>query len=242
LAEEPTWRGLIRGMLVLAALWWAWGGYVWLATTTMLEEGGTRSAYALASKGQPALLRNVLLLLPGATASTALLIAASFQDGWTPVWMWAIALLLDYAGPLFIDSEGWTVSPEHFPERFGLIFIIALGESLIALGVGASELPIDVTFAVLCAAGVLTVSAMWWLYFDVVSIVAARRIGAAEGAERNTIARDSYSYLHLPMVAGVILYALGIKKALAHPEEQLTPVVATALAGGIADHARAGRL
>jgi low temperature requirement protein LtrA len=274
LASDPTWHGFADGMLVLSALWWAWGGYAWLATTISLEEGMTRIVtigvmcamlvvgvatpgafgqhaiafavsyavvrylhilvYASASRGDPRALHTVIGLLPGTTISCVLILAAAWQEGWLATGLWAIALLLDYAGPLFINPEGWTVSASHFAERHGLIFIIALGESLIALGVGASELDFDVTFVALASLGVITVSCLWWTYFDTVAIVAERRLEKAHGVERAHIARDSFSYLHLPMVAGVICYALGVKKAYTKPDYPLEAVPATALVGGVA--------
>ena len=83
--------------------------------------------------------------------------------------------------------------------------------------------------------GTVVAGALWWLYFDVVALVAERRLtNAAEGRERNAIARDSYSFLHLPMVAGIVLGALGLKKTLGHVDEQLEIVPATALFGGVA--------
>jgi low temperature requirement protein LtrA len=83
--------------------------------------------------------------------------------------------------------------------------------------------------------GIAVAAAMWWLYFDVVALVAERRLSnAAPGRERNTIARDSFSYLHFPMVAGIVLAALGLKKTLEHVDEPLKVVPAAALLGGIA--------
>jgi low temperature requirement protein LtrA len=274
LVHDPSWHGLANGMLLLAALWWAWGGYAWLATTIDLEEDRTRIpmigvmcamlvvgvatpdafgthalhfalayaivrslhviVYALAARDDPALARNVLLLVPGATVSAVLILLASQYDGWAVTVLWTIGMLFDYAGPLFSNGEGWTVSASHFAERHGLIFIIALGESLIALGVGAGALEMDGTFLVLGSLGVITITALWWTYFDTVALVAERRLHKAHGLERSRMARDSYSYLHLPMVAGVILYALGVKKALGHPFEPLAIVPATALVGGVA--------
>jgi len=124
--------------------------------------------------------------------------------------------------------------PGHFAERHALIFIIALGESIVALGVGAEA---GVTVGIVAAAGVGTAvaAALWWLYFDVVAIVAGRRlVSASEGRERNELARDSYSLLHLPMIAGVILVALGMKKTLGSVDEPLSLVPAAALLGGAA--------
>ncbi len=83
--------------------------------------------------------------------------------------------------------------------------------------------------------GVAVTAALWWLYFDVVALVAERRLSnAEEGRERNAIARDSFSYLHLPMVAGIVLLALGLKKTLQHVEDPLKLVPAVAMMGGTA--------
>ena len=175
----------------------------------------------------------------GLAVSTAigvgLLTAASFADGELQGALWAIALILDVGGPLVIDSSGWRLMPEHFAERHGLIVIIALGESIVAIGVGAEV--VGVTAGVVAAAvfGTAVAGALWWLYFDVVALVAARRLeNATPGKEQNEIARDSYSYLHFAMVAGIVLLALGLKKTLEHTGEALKWVPATALLGGTA--------
>jgi low temperature requirement protein LtrA len=124
--------------------------------------------------------------------------------------------------------------PAHFAERYGLILIIALGESIVAIGVGVGG---ELSFGQGAAAvvGVGLAAAMWWLYFDVVALVAARRLGrATPGKEQNEMARDSYSYLHFPMIAGVVLVALGLKKTLEHVDDPLKLVPAFALLGGMA--------
>ena len=112
--------------------------------------------------------------------------------------------------------------------------IIALGESIVAIGVGAKA---TIGAGVVAAAvlGIVVAAALWWAYFDVAAIVAARRLAkAAPGRERNEIARDSYSYLHFPMVAGIALIAVGIKRTLIDVDEPLSLVAATALLGGAA--------
>ena len=112
--------------------------------------------------------------------------------------------------------------PSHFAERFGLIVIIALGESIVAIGVGVDTAEVDAGIVVAAVLGTVVAGALWWLYFDVVALVAERRLSqAAPGRERNSIGRDSYGYLHLPMVAGIVLLALGLKKTLGHVEEPL---------------------
>ena len=142
--------------------------------------------------------------------------------------------LLDVGGPYFFGAEGWKLVPGHFAERHGLIVIIALGESIVAIGVGA-EVGVDAGVVGRGGAGHRVAAALWWLYFDVVALVAARRLADAPvGREQNEMARDSYSYLHFPMVAGIVLLALGLKKTIGDVEEPLKLVPAAALLGGVA--------
>jgi hypothetical protein len=153
-------------------------------------------------------------------------LAASAFDGALQAGLWVLALLLDMGGPYLFGSEGWRLVPGHFAERHGLIFIIALGESIVAIGVGAGA---DVDAGLVAAAmlGIAVAAALWWLYFDVVALVAERRLSRASvGREQNELARDSYSYLHFPMIAGVVLLALGLKKTLADVGDPLKIVPA----------------
>jgi low temperature requirement protein LtrA len=275
MADEPTWEGLAKGMLVLTVMWWAWVGYAWLTSVIDPEEGAVRlvifaamagllivalcvpgafhdeallfagaygvvrfahlALFYLACRDDPLLRRAVFT---GLTVSTAvaigLLVVASFLDGIPQGAVWALAIAIDMSGPLFHGQDGWRLVPGHFAERHGLIIIIALGESIVAIGIGAEG---GVTTGVVIAAafGMMVAAALWWLYFDVVALAAERRLANAEaGRERNTIARDSFSYLHLPMVAGIVLLALGLKKTLEHVEDPLKLVPAVALLGGTA--------
>ena len=124
--------------------------------------------------------------------------------------------------------------PAHFAERHGLIVIIALGESIVAIGVGSST-SVDAGVVAAAVLGITVTAALWWLYFDVVALVAERRLSEARvGREQNEIARDSYSYLHFPMLAGIVLLALGLKKTLGDVGEPLKLVPAVALCGGVA--------
>jgi len=196
---------------------------------------GQIALFLVASRDEPALRHSVITGLVGSTTlSVSLLIAGSFADTGLQEALWALALLLDMGGPLLFGVEGWKLVPGHFAERHGLIVIIALGESIVAIGVGA-EIGVDAGVVTAAVLGIVIAAALWWLYFDVVALVAERRLTrAAEGKEQNAIARDSYSFLHLPMVAGIILVALGMKKTLGDVGEPLKLVPATALLGGTA--------
>jgi len=274
MAQEPTWEGLTKGLLVLGVLWWAWVGYAWLTSVVDPEEWLVRStmfaamgallivalavpdafgdlallfacAYAfvriahiglfiIIGRDDPAFLRSTIGLAAGTAVGFSLLVAASFADGLTQGLLWALALALDVGEPYVFGSEGWRLEPGHFAERHGLFVIIALGESIVAIGIGA-EHGVDAGVAVAAVLGIAISAALWWLYFDVVALVAERRLhNAAPGRERNEIARDSFSYLHFPMIAGIVLLALGLKKSLEHVGEPLHTEPATALLGGIA--------
>ena len=190
--------------------------------------------FMLASRDEPNLRQSVIGLGISTAIASGLLVAASFADGTLQGALWALALALDIAGPYFFGAEGWQLKPHHFAERHGLIVIIALGESIVAVGVGA-EHGVDGGVAAAAIIGMAVAAALWWLYFDVVALVAAQRLSRAEvGREQNEMARDSYSILHLPMVAGIVLVALGMKKTLGDVEEPLKLVPATALLGGAA--------
>jgi low temperature requirement protein LtrA len=272
MADNPTWDGLGRGMLVLAALWWAWGAYAWLTNYIDLDRDQERLLLFAAMAGMlcgalavPDAFGSASLIFACAYAlvrwlhifvfaevnedihagqaiwrlartsipAPALLIVASFAHGAAQIMLWIVALAIDFAGPYVFGVRGFQVSAGHFAERFGLIVIIALGESIVAIG--AAD-PQRLTAGILAAAvlAVVISAALWWAYFDVVALVAERRFHATRGHRRAQMARDSYSYLHLPMVAGIILIALGIKKTIGHVGEPLKLVPAVALLGGVA--------
>jgi len=275
MAHDPTWEGLLRGVLVLGVLWWAWVGYAWLTSVVDPEEGPVRLvmfavmaallvvslcvpevfdelgltfavAYGLVRAGQlwllwlggdgsPALRHSVWTgLVPSTVVGVGLLVAASQVHGDAQLALWFAALVLDMLGPFLFGSEGWTLVPAHFAERHGLILIIALGESIVAVGVGA-EAGVDGGVIAVAVLGTALAAALWWAYFDVVALVAERRLSSATpGKEQNELARDSYSFLHYPMVASIVLIALGIESTIAHVGERLHPETAFALVGGAA--------
>jgi low temperature requirement protein LtrA len=191
--------------------------------------------FVLASRDDPALRRSVLGLAGGSAVGVGLLLTASAFDGWTQAALWIAALALDMAEPFFFGAEGWSLEhPGHFAERHGLIVIIAIGESIVAIGLGAGT---DVDAGVVAAAslGIAVAAAIWWLYFDVIAMLAERSLARLPpGRERNERARDSYSYIHFPMVAGIVLGALGLKKTLEDVGAELDDVIAFAMLGGTA--------
>jgi low temperature requirement protein LtrA len=238
--EEGAVRGVIfaamAGLLLVALCVPASFGH--LALAFALTYGVVRLAqiglFLLASRDEPDLRKSVLGLAVSTVIGIGILVGASFLDGFAQGALWGLALVLDMGGPYFFGAQGWKLVPAHFAERHGLIIIIALGESIVAIGIGVGG---DLTIGQGAAAvvGVGLAAAMWWLYFDVVALVAARRLARATvGREQNEMARDSYSYLHFPMVAGIVLVALALKKTLADVDGPLEVVPAFAMLGGLA--------
>ncbi|HEV2791509.1 MAG TPA: low temperature requirement protein A [Solirubrobacterales bacterium] len=209
-----------------------------LALTFALALGVFRLAhialFMLAGYDDEALRRSVIGLAASTAVGVGLLALASLFDGAAQGALWALAIFLDMAGPYFFGAEGWKLVPGHFAERHGLIVIIALGESIVAIGIGASG-ALDLGIGTAAVLGIFLAAALWWTYFDVVALISARRLGEAEpGRVQNELARDSYSYVHLLIVAGIILMAFGMKVTIGHHDEHLHDVPAFALLGGLA--------
>jgi low temperature requirement protein LtrA len=190
--------------------------------------------FLIASRDDPQLRRSVTGLATSTAIGVSLLTAAAAADGALQASLWGIAIVLDLGLPFLFWAEGWRLVPAHFAERHGLILIIALGESIVAIGVGSNAV-VDLAVVAVATLGVAIAAGLWWVYFDVTVWVAERRLSRLPaGREQNEAARDAYSYLHLAMVAGIVLLALGMKKTLEHPEDTLETVPAVGLVGGVA--------
>ena len=273
MAENPGWESLGEGLLILAAVWWAWCAYGWLTNSIDPDESLNRVCIFCAMGGmlivslsipdafgdrgvlfgcayffvrgmqlvlyvrntpraaEEADLQAILRLAPGFLLGSALLIVAGLLDGGAQASVWILAILVDWTTPLLFGTEEFHLDPTHFAERHGLIVMIALGESILAIGAAAGfTLSTGQVFAALF--GIAAVAALWWAYFDVVAIVAERRLTEAPSGEQAPLARDAYSYLHFPLIAGIVLLALGLKETLAQTGDSLDTVPALALCGG----------
>src|ERR671921_466949 len=172
-------------------------------------------------------------------AAGVLWIAGALVEGEARLALWLLALALDYGGPLVmfripglprLAPEAWAVGTEHFAERFGLFVILALGESIVITGATTSALDLDTARFVAFGMAFLLTAALWWLYFTSVARIAQRHLELSEN--RTLLARDAYTYLHLIIVAGVIVSAVGDELVIAHPLEVLPgDQVAAVIAG-----------
>ncbi len=288
MADELSWRGILRGVLVLMLLWWAWTGYAWLANVASAEErpiklailAGMAAMFVLAlcipeafddlpgglsgpvvvavcyllfrtmhllmfmiiSREDAGLRKQVLRFALSVVASSVLLLIASEFEGWLQTGLWMLALLADYVGTALGGFRGWRLpSPGHFSERHGLIIIVALGESIVAIGVGVAQEPITWVIIAASVLGLLLASAMWWAYFDVSALLGEHALVNEPPETRARLARNAYSYSHLPLLLGVVLVAFGLKEVLLYVSDSshhsltdsLPRVALAALVGGV---------
>ena len=272
LSDHPTWSGLEHGLLILAALWWAWAAFAWLTNTADPEQGAIWGAmliamaamfvaalavpeafgrhavvfgvaflivnvmflalYSLAAWGDRDLLGAILRVAPMALAGAALIIAAGLVHDWLRSVIWLVAITVGLFGPLLAGMGGWRVQPAHFVERHGLIIIIAIGESLIAIGFGARGTGLGTGVIVGVVLGLVVVNSFWLAYFDFLPIRVEQLLTSRIGLQRTALARDVHTYLHLPMVAGIVLFAFAMKVTLAHVGDKLGTIPALGLCGG----------
>lgn len=188
--------------------------------------------YALSARGEPELFAAILRTVPSSLLGAALILVAGFVDDPGRSAIWIAALAVGFLGPFLGGISGWRLAPAHFVERHGLIVIIAIGESLVAIGLGARSTDLDTGIVTAALLGLIVATAFWLAYFDYFPIRAQQLLAERHGAARIALARDAYSYLHLPMVAGIVLFAFAMKETLAHVGRELDTIPAFALCAG----------
>ncbi|MFI7428144.1 low temperature requirement protein A [Micromonospora sp. NPDC049836] len=211
-----------------------------LVTISYVVIRGVHSAlYWRATEGKPKARRKLYQFVPEVAITTTLLLVAALVPPtienpnvglWVRDGLWIAVVVVQYSSGLLTGSHGWEVtSAEHWTERYDLILIIALGESVISVGVGGNLIGKPVTWPAIPAAllGILFTAALWWAHFDMIGPAARIALHAAQGAPRIAMARDAYAYLYLPMIAGIILFAIGA--------EELVRTI-TDPAGGASEH------
>jgi low temperature requirement protein LtrA len=288
MADELSWHGILRGVLVTTLLWWAWTAYAWLANAVSAEErpiklailagmtamfvlalsipeafddapGGLRGPVVLAvcylivrlmhfvmfliiSREDAGLRSQVFRFAPSVFASSAVLLVASQFEGWVQTGLWMLALVADYVGTALAGFSGWRVpAPGHFSERHGLIVIVALGESIVAIGVGVAQEPISWVIIAASVLGLVLSSALWWAYFDVSALLGEHALASEPVETRARLARNAYSFAHLPLAVGILLVAFGLKEVLLYVSDSshhtltdpLPTVALAALVGGV---------
>jgi low temperature requirement protein LtrA len=164
----------------------------------------------------------------------ALLIAGALATGGIRIGLWVAAAAIDYAGPAWLTRDRLrglqTVAVAHFAERYGLFVLICLGESIVAIGIGAGNVPLTLGLAAAVVLALMTTVGLWWVYFDRAAALAEERLRTHR--EPVLAAADAYSYLHLPLVAGIIIFAVGVQFGVARVEHSLPTAPRLALFAG----------
>ncbi|MBF9129599.1 low temperature requirement protein A [Plantactinospora sp. S1510] len=291
MADEPTTLALVRGLLLLALLWWSWSAYTWLGNQARADVGVVRAGaiaamaavfvvalvvpdsfrhasgrldgpltlalaylvvrvlyvctYLFAAAGEPALRRQLLRDAVTQTVASVPLLVGALLGGTPQLLLWTAVLVIDWGGGQIVSRSGggWRLrSPGYFAERHSLVFIIALGESIVSVEIGIGGAPIDAPILAATLLGFAMTVCLWLLYFESVAPVTRRQLELLHGAPRARLARDAHSLLHFPLIAGVIYVALGIEQVLARlsdpvgadPSAPLGWVALVALYGGVA--------
>jgi low temperature requirement protein LtrA len=188
-----------------------------------------------ASSTSQKLTHAILQLAPANLASGVLVLAGGIVGGTAQYVLWALGFLSEWLTPFFLRSGGFLIAPAHFVERHGLVVIIAIGESVVAVGIGAGGLPVDLSLVASSVLGLLLSVCLWWAYFGSGDADRAEEaLSAAPAAERQVLAVRAFGYYHLLILFGVIAIAAILRHAIGHPSEELSAEQALLLGGGAA--------
>ena len=209
-------------------------GGVWFAVAYFVVRILNSALFSWGVRDDPGNLRATFRLAPWFLAAAFVALAGGFVDSDLRPWIWLASLAIDVLGTLTVARAEWRISPSHFAERYALIVIIALGESVVAIGIGTAGLERDATYALSVVVAITGVVALWWAYFDFTAVAAERALRGASPERRGPLARDVFTYFHYPVVLGIIFYAVAAKKTLEHPLDPLSRAGRWALGLGIA--------
>jgi low temperature requirement protein LtrA len=232
--------GMLASMLGAIALPEAFGDRALLFVAGYVAIQTFRNAFAvLASDEDDRLHRPLVRVLIWNAWVGLLWLAGALATDDTRIAIWIVALLADYGGPLAghwtptlgrTAPRDWELAPSHFVERIELFIIIALGETIVAAGVTASELDLTTGRVLAVIVGFCVTVALWWLYFAFHAERTLQRLVDAED-ERGRIAVE-LSYLHIPLIAGIVVTAVATEVVTAHPDEPLSGPEAFTLGAG----------
>jgi low temperature requirement protein LtrA len=271
LSGDPTWRGLLRVVLMLGVIYWMYGGYVWLtnavapdrAARRLVLLGGMAGFLVLALSIPQAFsgddlafglaylvvvsihaglysrtsvthtVRSLVRLAPFNLASALLVLGAVVAGGAAGYLLWAAAFACEWVTPLVTGIGGFRIAPAHFVERHGLVVIVALGESVVAIGIGAAGQPVDLALVSVAVLGLALAACLWWAYFGGDDSRAEQALAAVPEDRRAAVGVRAFGYWHLPILLGIIALAAGLKDAISHAFDPLDLAHALLLAGGV---------
>ena len=255
----------VRVLLIFGALWWMYGGYVWLSNARTPVRTPERllmlvgmAGYLVVGLAIPHAFgrdgvalgvgylivvvihgwlyqrvnRNIARVAPFNLAAALLIIGAGIVQGWAAYVLWAAALAVEQASPLFAGVRGrFTIQPSHFTERHGALVIVVFGESVVDIGIGAEGRAVTLSLALSAVLGLALAAALWWAYFGVGDDERAEAaMLAADPAARPALALAAYFFAYIPMLLGVVALASGVKQAIVNTGTTLPAGPCVALA------------
>ncbi len=207
----------------------------WFAIAYMLVRSIGLAVMAWANSDEDANTARARVFTIIAVGGLIAVVAGGALGGTAQYWLWGLSIFLDVvAGIVAGNQEGWSLRPEHFVERHGLFVIIALGETLIVAAVQVTDGAWSTESLAVAGLAVALTCGFWWSYFTQAKLMLDHAMESRRGIDQANLARDAFSFIHFPMMCGVISYAVAIEEALAHPDEPLPRVGRIALAVGLA--------
>jgi low temperature requirement protein LtrA len=233
----------IRRLLLLGGM----GGYFVLALSIPHAFSSSGLAFGLAylvvvsvhstlfARASSATVTSAILRLTPFNVASALLVVAGGAVGGTAQYvLWALAFVFEWLTPVVRRPSGFAIGATHFVERHGLVVLVAIGESVVAIGIGASHLPVDAALVAVAGLGLALSACLWWLYFGGDDTRAERALGALPPVERAWAALIGFGYWHIPMLLGIVTVAAAERSAFGDPFAALGWKRAALLGGGLA--------
>ena len=183
---------------------------------------------------QITVVKAIVGLIPFNLATALLVVIGGALGGTAQYVLWAVAFVAMWVSPRLIDDSGFEIRPAHFVERHGLVVIVAIGESIIAVGIGAAGLPVDFDLIVAALLGLALSACLWWSYFGADEDLAERRMEAIPMRKRARAAIEGFGYTHILILLGILAIAAALKATTGHPFDELEEAKALALGGGLA--------
>jgi low temperature requirement protein LtrA len=271
LYHAPSWRSLAEVAVMLAVIWWMYGGYAWLTNAVPAHTPGRRALLLAAMGGyfmlalsipnafhgsafafglaylfvvavhlalfmqaaSTGVVRAILELAPFNVLCALLVVAGGAAGGRAQWALWTAACLV-WLSPLVRPPGAFTIGAAHFVERHGLVVIIAIGESVVAVGISAAHLAVDLRLVIVAGLGLALSACLWWLYFGGDEERAERALKGFEPVRRAWAALRGFGWWHLPMLLGIVTIAAGERASLGHPFHRTSWADAALLAGGVA--------
>jgi low temperature requirement protein LtrA len=276
LTHELSWASLGRVVVMLALIWWMYGGYAWLTNSVSTRELrqraillGGMAGYLVLALAVPgafhgsglafgvgyfivvAVHASLFVWTASAQSSQAflgiaphnlfnatLVLVGGAIGGTTEAVLWTAAAVLEWSTPWIANRERqsqFVIETAHFVERHGLVIIVAIGESVVAIGIGAAGHPVDAELIAAAVLGLLLSTGLWWAYFGADDDEQAERaLAAAPAPRRPWIALEGFGVAHYFLLLGVVLTAAGMKKGIGHAYDPLGTAEALILGGGVA--------